>query len=119
VFVSCCKYGRESGESQAVVDGLVSGSASLCDLLDSVLRRSGESIALPTSIRIVWHRMRQKSSDGGHLMACHITHLIDWLVVHMFYGAANVTYAAANFMMLNAINLSRFVTLTLWHFVTP
>ena len=104
MFVSCCKYGRESGESQAVVDGLVSGSASLCDLLDSVLRCSGESIALPTSIRIVWHRMRQKSSDG--------VHLANWLIVHMFY-------AAADFMMLNTIDLCWFVTLTLWHFVTP
>jgi hypothetical protein len=112
VFVSCCKYGRESGESQAVVDGLVSGSASLCDLLDSVLRRSGESIALPTSIRIVWHRMRQKSSDGGHLVACHTTHLANWHIVRM-------NYSVRYFMMLDSINLSRFVTLTLWHFITP
>ena len=112
VFVSCCKYGRESGKSQAVVDSLVSGSASLCDLLDSVLRRSGESSALPTSIRIVWHMLRQKSRGSGHLVACHTTYLVDWLVVRM-------NYSVRYFMMLNAINLCWFVTLTLWHFVTP
>ena len=112
MFVSCCKYGRESGESQVMVDSLVSGSASLCDLLDSVLRRSGESAALPTSIRIVWHRLRQKSRGGGHLVECHTTHLLNWLVVCVFY-------TVADFMMLNTINLSRFATLTLWHFVTP
>jgi hypothetical protein len=28
-------------------------------------------------------------------------------------------YSVADFMMLNTINLSWFVTLTLWHFVTP
>ena len=28
-------------------------------------------------------------------------------------------YARTDFTMLNAVNLSGFVTLTLWHFVTP
>ena len=56
--------------------------------------------------------MVQKSSDGGHLVACHTTHLSNWLVVRVFY-------TVADFMMLNTINLGRFVTLTLWHFVTP
>jgi len=28
-------------------------------------------------------------------------------------------YAITDFMMLNAVNLSRFVTLTLWYLVTP
>ena len=28
-------------------------------------------------------------------------------------------YRTADFMMLNPVNLGRFVTLTLWHFVTP
>jgi hypothetical protein len=28
-------------------------------------------------------------------------------------------YTAADFMMLNTVNLSRFATLTLWHTITP
>ena len=28
-------------------------------------------------------------------------------------------YCITDFTMLNAVNLGRFVTLTLWHFVTP
>ena len=39
-------------------------------------------------------------------------HLVDWHIVRVFY-------AAADFMMLNAVNLCWFVTLTLWHFITP
>ena len=42
--------------------------------------------------------------DGGHLL--------HWHVVRMNYGITD-------FMMLNTVNLSGFVTLTLWHFVTP
>ena len=61
---------------------------------------------------LVWHRLRQKSSGSGQLVACHTTHLLDWSVVRVFY-------AVADFMMLNTVNLGRFVTLTLWHFVTP
>ena len=38
--------------------------------------------------------------------------LVDWLVVHMLYC---ITY----FMMLDAVHLSWFVTLTLWYFVAP
>ena len=39
-------------------------------------------------------------------------HLLHWHVVRMNYGITD-------FMMLNTVNLSGFVTLTLWHFVTP
>ena len=53
---------------------------------------------------LVWQVLRQKSSGSGQL--------VDWLVVHVFY-------AAADFMMLNTVNLGRFVTLTLGHLVTP
>jgi len=42
--------------------------------------------------------------DGGHLL--------HWHVVRMNYS---ITY----FTMLNTVNLSGFVTLTLWYFVTP
>lgn len=61
---------------------------------------------------LVWQRSGGKSSGGVQLVACHTTHLVDWLVVRVFY-------AVADFMMLNAIDLGWFVTLTLWHFVTP
>ena len=30
-----------------------------------------------------------------------------------------MNYGITDFMMLNTVNLSGFVTLTLWHFVTP
>jgi len=53
---------------------------------------------------LVWQRIGGKSSGGGQL--------VEWLVVR-------VNYAAADFMMLNTINLCWFVSLTLWHFVTP
>ena len=53
---------------------------------------------------LVWHRIGGKSSGG--------VHLLNWLVIRVFY-------AATDFMMLNAVNLRWFVTLTLWHFVTP
>ena len=38
--------------------------------------------------------------------------LAEWLVVRVFY-------CITDFAMLNPVNLSRFVTLTLWYFVTP
>ena len=53
---------------------------------------------------LVWHRIGGKSSGSGHL--------VDWLVVRVFY-------AAADFMMLNAIDFGWLVTLTFWHCVTP
>ena len=53
---------------------------------------------------LVWHRMERKSRGSGHL--------IDWHIVCVFY-------AVADFMMLNSIDFGWFVTLTLWHFVTP
>ena len=53
---------------------------------------------------LVWHTIRQKSRGSGHSL--------NWLIVHMFY-------ARTDFVMLNTVNLSGFVTLTLWHFVTP
>ncbi len=53
---------------------------------------------------LVWHGFGGKSSVS--------VQLVDWLVVRVFY-------ALADFMMLNAIDLSWFVTLTLWHCVTP
>ena len=53
---------------------------------------------------LVWHTIGQKSRGSGHL--------VDWLVVRVFY-------ARTDFTMLNTVNLGRFVTLTLWHLVTP
>ena len=53
---------------------------------------------------LVWHTIRQKSRGSGHSL--------NWLIVHMFY-------ARTDFVMLNTVNLSGFVTLTLRHFVTP
>ena len=53
---------------------------------------------------LVWHRLVGKSSDGRHLL--------NWLVVHMLY-------TVTDFMMLNAHDFGRFVTLTLWHSITP
>jgi len=53
---------------------------------------------------LVWQRIGGKSSGGGQL--------VEWLVIR-------VNYAAADFMMLNTIDFCWFVTLTLWHFVTP
>ena len=53
---------------------------------------------------VVWHGLERIASDGGHL--------VDWLIVRVFY-------ARTDFTMLNTVNLGRFVTLTLWHFVTP
>jgi len=53
---------------------------------------------------LVWQRLARKSSG--------CVQLVDWLVVCVFY-------AAADFVMLDAIDFSWFVTLTLWHFVTP
>ena len=53
---------------------------------------------------LVWHMFGAFGEDGGQL--------VDWLVVHMLY-------ARTDFMMLNTVNLGRFVTLTLRHFVTP
>ena len=53
---------------------------------------------------LVWHTIRQKSRGSGHSL--------NWLIVHMFY-------ARTDFTMLNTVNLSGFVTLTLRHFVTP
>ena len=48
--------------------------------------------------------MEQKSRGSGQL--------VEWLVVRVFY-------CLTDFAMLNTVNLSRFVTLSLWHFVTP
>ena len=42
--------------------------------------------------------------DGGQLLHWHVV---------------RVNYCITDFMMLNTVNLGRFVTLTLWHFVTP
>jgi len=53
---------------------------------------------------LVWQQMERKSRGSGQL--------VDWLVVRVFY-------AAADFMMLNAVDFSWFVTLSLWHFITP
>ena len=53
---------------------------------------------------LVWHTIGQKSRGSGQL--------VEWLVVRVFYGITD-------FAMLNSVNLCRFVTLTLWHFVTP
>lgn len=60
--------------------------------------------ALRLIMYVVWQRIEGKSSGSGQL--------VDWLIVRVFY-------AVTDFMMLNAIDLSRFVTLTLWHFITP
>jgi hypothetical protein len=53
---------------------------------------------------LVWHTIGAFGEDGGQL--------VEWLVVRMFYGITDFT-------MLNTVNLSGFVTLTLRHFVTP
>ena len=53
---------------------------------------------------LVWQQMERKSRGSGQL--------VDWLVVRVFY-------AVADFMMLNAVDFSWFVTLTLWHSITP
>jgi hypothetical protein len=53
---------------------------------------------------LVWHMFGAFGEDGGHLL--------NWHVVRMNYGITD-------FMMLNTVNLSGFVTLTLRHFVTP
>ena len=66
-------------------------------------RMKGRSVVV-LFILLVWQRLGEKSSDGGQLSK--------WLEVHMFY-------TPTDFMMLNAVNLTRFVTLTLWYFVTP
>ena len=87
-----------------MVDSCLSGSAPLGGLLDSGLRLRGESSALPPSMLLVWHTLRQKSRGSGHL--------VDWLVVRVFY-------CITDFTMLNTVNLGRFVTLTLAEFVTP
>ena len=66
-------------------------------------RMKGRSVVV-LFILLVWQRLGEKSSDGGQL--------VEWLIVRVFY-------AVAYFMMLNTINLTGFVTLTLWHCVTP
>ena len=53
---------------------------------------------------LVWHTIGQKSRGCGQL--------VEWLIVRVFY-------CITDFMMLNTVNLSGFVTLTLRHFVTP
>ena len=53
---------------------------------------------------LVWHTIGGNASDGGQL--------VDWLVVRVFY-------CVTDFTMLNTVNLSGFVTLTLAEFVTP
>ena len=53
---------------------------------------------------LVWHTIGQKSRGCGHSLY--------WHVVRM-------NYSVTDFMMLNTVNLCGFVTLTLWHFVTP
>ena len=53
---------------------------------------------------LVWHTIGQKSRGSGQL--------VEWLVVRVFY-------CITDFTMLNTVNLSGFVTLTLRHFVTP
>ena len=53
---------------------------------------------------LVWHMLGAFGEDGGQL--------VEWLVVRVFY-------CITDFTMLNTVNLSGFVTLTLWHFVTP
>ena len=66
-------------------------------------RMKGRSVVV-LFILLLWQSWEQKSSDGGQLSK--------WLEIHMFY-------AAAYFMMLNTVDLCWFVTLTLWHCVTP
>ena len=53
---------------------------------------------------LVWHMMGAFGEDGGHSL--------NWHVVRVFY-------CITDFTMLNTVNLCGFVTLTLWHFVTP
>jgi len=53
---------------------------------------------------LVWHTIGQKSRGSRQL--------VEWLVVRVFY-------CITDFMMLNTVNLSGFVTLTLRNFVTP
>ena len=53
---------------------------------------------------LVWHTIGAFGEDGGHLL--------HWHVVRVFY-------CITDFTMLNTVNLSGFVTLTLWYFVTP
>jgi len=53
---------------------------------------------------LVWHKIGAFGEDGGQL--------VDWLVVRVFY-------ARTDFTMLDTVNLSGFVTLTLWYFTTP
>ena len=53
---------------------------------------------------LVWHMLGAFGEDGGQL--------VEWLVVRVFY-------CVTDFMMLNTVNLSGFVTLTLRHFITP
>ena len=53
---------------------------------------------------LVWHTIGAFGEDGGHLL--------HWHVVRMNYGITDFT-------MLNTVNLSGFVTLTLAEFVTP
>jgi len=66
-------------------------------------RMKGRSVVV-LFILLVWQRLAGKSSDGGQL--------VEWLIVRVFY-------TPTDFMMLNTVNLTRFVTLTLWYFVTP
>ena len=53
---------------------------------------------------LVWHTIGAFGEDGGQL--------VEWLVIRVFY-------CVTDFMMLNTVNLSGFVTLTLGHFATP
>jgi len=53
---------------------------------------------------LVWHTIGAFGEDGGQL--------VEWLVVRVFY-------CITDFTMLNTVNLSGFVTLTLAEFVTP
>ena len=131
--MSCCKYGRESRESQATVDTMRNVTL-LLDARRKSFRRFLTYccvwLLIPQPrhspvdslkywrekfclfMLLVWQQMVRKSRGSGQLVACHTTHLVDWLVVRVFY-------AVADFMMLNPIDFSWFVTLTLWHFITP
>ena len=53
---------------------------------------------------LVWHMLGAFGEDGGHSLNWHVV---------------RVNYCITDFTMLNTVNLSGFVTLTLWHFVTP
>ena len=53
---------------------------------------------------LVWHTIGQKSRGSGQFS--------EWLVVRVFYGITD-------FAMLNSVDLSGFVTLSFWHFITP